>query len=59
MEFGARMCKPQNPDCEICPLNNSCVALGQNKVKELPVKEKKLTIKKRYFNYLVIQTPRQ
>lgn len=57
MEFGARMCKPQNPDCSICPLNNSCVALATNKVKELPVKEKKLKIKKRFFNYLVIQTP--
>ncbi|SFS63985.1 A/G-specific adenine glycosylase [Lutibacter maritimus] len=57
MEFGARMCKPQNPDCEICPLNESCVALQKQIVKTLPVKEKKLTIKKRYFNYLVVQTP--
>ncbi|RXP45886.1 A/G-specific adenine glycosylase [Lutibacter sp. HS1-25] len=57
MEFGARMCKPQNPDCEICPLNASCIALSSNRVKELPVKENKLKIKKRYFNYLVIQTP--
>jgi A/G-specific adenine glycosylase len=57
MEFGARMCKPQNPDCEICPLNSSCVALSLNKVKELPVKENKVKVKKRYFNYLVIQTP--
>lgn len=56
MEFGARMCKPQNPDCEICPLNASCLALATNKVKELPVKEKKITIRNRYFNYLVIQT---
>jgi len=56
MEFGARMCKPQNPNCEICPLNNSCVALSKNQIKELPVKEKKLKIKNRYFNYLVINT---
>ena len=56
MEFGARMCKPQNPDCEICPLNNSCVALSEKRIKELPVKEKKLKVKNRYFNYLVIQT---
>lgn len=56
MEFGARMCKPQNPDCDNCPLNNSCVALSKKRIKELPVKEKKLTIKNRYFNYLVIQT---
>jgi len=56
MEFGARMCKPQNPNCEICPLNNSCVALSRKQIKELPVKEKKLKIKNRYFNYLVINT---
>ncbi len=27
MEFGARQCKPQNPDCTKCPFNESCVAL--------------------------------
>lgn len=56
MEFGARMCKPQNPDCEICPLNSSCASLASNKVKELPVKDKKIKVRNRYFNYLVIQT---
>ncbi len=54
MEFGARMCAPQNPNCTVCPLNNSCVALQQKKVKLLPVKEKKMKIKKKYFNYLVV-----
>jgi len=56
MEFGAIQCKPQNPDCNNCPLNNSCIALSKNAIKTLPVKEKKLKIRKRYFNYLVIQT---
>ena len=56
MEFGARMCKPQNPDCISCPLNSSCVALSKKQVKILPVKEKKIKIRNRYFNYLVIQT---
>ena len=56
MEFGARMCKPQNPDCRICPLQDSCVALSKNNIKELPVKEKKTKVRNRYFNYLVIET---
>jgi A/G-specific adenine glycosylase len=56
MEFGARMCKPQIPNCMSCPLNDSCVALELNKVKQLPVKDKKLKIKNKYFNYLVIET---
>lgn len=53
MEFGAKQCKPQNPDCTKCPFNNSCVALQTNKIKELPVKIKANRIKKRHFNYLV------
>tara|TARA_R110000796_G_scaffold250788_3_gene380618 strand:+ start:21070 stop:22113 length:1044 start_codon:yes stop_codon:yes gene_type:complete len=54
MEFGAIQCTPKNPSCNDCPLNSSCVALKEKKVGELPVKLKKLKIKNRYFNYLVI-----
>ena len=54
MEFGARYCVPQNPDCPNCIFNDRCVAFKNNKVAELPVKLKKLKVKKRYFNYLVI-----
>ena len=56
MEFGARMCKPQNPDCSICPLNDSCIALQKKEIKKLPVKDKKVKVRKRYFNYLVMIT---
>lgn len=59
MEFGALMCKPNNPNCGICPLNSSCFALSKHKVKDLPVKEKKAKIKIRHFNYLVIQSSDQ
>ena len=54
MEFGARQCKPQSPDCKNCPFNTSCVALQKDLIKELPVKLKKTKVTKRYFNYLVI-----
>lgn len=53
MEFGAIQCKPQNPDCYICPFKHSCVALKENKVKELPVKIKSAKAKKKHFNFLV------
>jgi A/G-specific adenine glycosylase len=56
MDFGALHCKPQNPLCEICPLSDGCVALEKNLTKELPVKEKKIKVRKRYFNFLVIKT---
>ncbi|RPD97773.1 A/G-specific adenine glycosylase [Aureibaculum marinum] len=54
MEFGAIQCKPKNPDCNTCPLQNSCKAFSNKTIDKLPVKHKKLTIKNRFFNYLVI-----
>lgn len=56
MDFGALHCKPQNPFCDECELADSCVALEKKLVKELPVKEKKIKIKNRYFNFLVTIT---
>ena len=56
MDFGSMQCKPQSPDCKRCPLNSSCVAFEKDLVKELPVKEKKLKVKNRFFNYLVFVT---
>ncbi|MEX0361690.1 MAG: NUDIX domain-containing protein, partial [Allomuricauda sp.] len=53
MEFGAIQCAPKNPDCERCPLNESCVALKENKVFQLPIKINKTKVRQRYFNYLV------
>jgi len=53
MEFGALQCKPQNPYCIVCPLNDSCESLKKGTVASLPVKIKKLKVKKRYFNYLI------
>lgn len=53
MEMGAMICKPKNPLCEQCPLQESCIARELNLVNELPVKEKKLKVTARYFHYLV------
>ncbi len=53
MEFGAIQCAPKKPYCLLCPLNESCVALKENKVHSLPVKLNKTKIKHRFFNYLV------
>ncbi|WP_075340500.1 A/G-specific adenine glycosylase [Tenacibaculum agarivorans] len=59
MDFGAMQCKPKSPDCTSCPLSESCVALEKNLVDTLPVKEKKIKIKHRYFNYLVVISDKQ
>ncbi|MAO16121.1 MAG: A/G-specific adenine glycosylase [Muricauda sp.] len=54
MEFGAIQCAPKKPSCLLCPLQESCVALQENKVDQLPVKLNKTKIRNRYFNYLVL-----
>ena len=54
MEFGARQCKPKNPDCAVCPFNGKCIALQKDSISELPVKLKTLKVKKKYFNFIVL-----
>ena len=56
MDFGAIQCKPKKPLCMFCPFSESCLALQKNLIEVLPVKEKKVKVKKRYFNYLVVKT---
>jgi len=55
MEFGALQCVPKSPNCSICVFNDSCAALQKNKVDQLPVKSKKVKVRNRYFNYLVVE----
>ena len=54
MELGAKQCKPQSPNCTLCPLDIDCTALATGNVKNLPVKLKKNKVRKRYLNFLVI-----
>lgn len=54
MEFGALQCKPQSPDCSICPFLKLCYAAQNQMVKSLPVKTKNLKVKVRYLHYILI-----
>jgi len=54
MDFGAVICKPQNPLCHKCVLRDHCLAYKKGLVNKLPVKEKKIKIATRWFNYLEI-----
>lgn len=54
MEFGALQCKPASPNCELCPLNFNCWAFLNNKISSLPVKNKKIIKKERFFNFIVL-----
>ncbi len=51
MDFGATVCKPSTPDCAACNLASKCVAFNINRVNQLPVKLKRITKKKRHFDF--------
>ncbi len=55
MDFGAVICKPALPLCYECPLQKKCVAFLNNKVSVLPINEKIIKQKKRFFNYLIVE----
>lgn len=55
MDFGAVVCKPAAPLCPTCVFKKHCFAFINNKINELPVKEKKINIRKRWFYYLRIE----
>lgn len=54
MEFGALQCVPKSPNCEECPLKESCQSYSTELVKILPLKSKSLKVTDRYFNYFII-----
>ena len=54
MDFGATICKPALPLCDACPLQKECIAYKKNLINVLPVKEKSVSTRERFFNYLVV-----
>mgnify|MGYP002857394758 FL=1 len=55
MDFGAMQCTPSSPRCGDCPLAESCVALHEGRVAELPVKLKTQKIQERHLTYIYIR----
>ena len=55
MDFGATVCLPANPKCDSCIFNENCVAFLKNETGILPVKNKKISVKNRYLNYLILR----
>ena len=55
MDIGSEVCKPKNPNCEICPVQENCLAFGLGKVQNFPVKSKKVKpqdLKLKYYHIL-------
>lgn len=55
MEFGALQCTPTSPQCDACPLADSCPAPAAGTVNRLPVKQHKTQTTNRYFNYIYVR----
>jgi A/G-specific adenine glycosylase len=55
MDFGAVVCKPASPICSTCPASDICVALKKDIVDKLPVKALKISRKKRWFYYFLVE----
>ena len=55
MDFGATHCTPARPKCFTCPMQAFCVAYRDDRVEKLPIKEKKLKKRNRFFHYLVVR----
>jgi A/G-specific adenine glycosylase len=51
MEMGALICSPQNPRCNICPINKNCISFKRKDFNYKIFNKKKVNIKKYYLLY--------
>ena len=42
MDLGATICRPINPQCDICPIQSHCLAYAKNQQKVLPINIKNI-----------------
>ena len=56
MEFGSQMCRPKQPNCPNCPLQNECLAYANSTIHLLPIKKGKVKVKTVYFDYFFFKT---
>jgi len=55
MDLGATVCVPRSPRCELCPLNQSCVAFKNGDPERYPVKTRKLSRRSESWQLLVLR----
>ncbi len=59
MDFGAVICKPQQPACGICVQQQECRAFQEKKTHLLPLKKKAPGRRSRWFYYFIIECGEQ
>jgi A/G-specific adenine glycosylase len=55
MELGALVCRPRNPACAKCPLENRCAARGANQPEAFPNKKKKAATPERHATLFIVR----
>lgn len=55
MDFGSMVCKPKQPLCQECFIQEECFAYRNNEIQNLPVKSKKVKVKKRFLHFLLLE----
>lgn len=55
MDLGATVCTPRDPQCDVCPFLEMCVARREGKINDLPVKKKMVNVKERWMTYIIIR----
>ena len=54
MDFGATQCLPKNPNCDVCPFEESCIAYKDDLISIIPYKSKKIIKKERVLHYVIL-----
>ena len=57
MDFGATVCLPRNPLCDRCIQSAGCRAFREGWTAQLPIKEKSIQKRRRWFYYFVVEAP--
>jgi A/G-specific adenine glycosylase len=58
MELGALVCKPKNPHCMLCPLQESCTSRLAGTQSLFPVKKTKVKVQERFLHYFIVKNHR-
>jgi A/G-specific adenine glycosylase len=55
MDFGATVCKPRQPLCPSCPMQDICLANRNDKTTLIPLKSSRAPSRHRWFYYLMVE----
>src|SRR5450432_56958 len=59
MDFGATICKPKNPLCQLCTQSKNCQAFKKGWINQLPVKTAPPARKKRWLYYFIVASGKE